>query len=212
MTTYLESSNDGFIEYISGSYASTYAYQSVGGNSCIIARYTGEIYAGLYYQDRAYKRFLLGFGAGDTIEAATLYWHLNSVPQNDGQKSCNLEQVNDYETLGSADWAITVKHDYGAVMTYNEAAGWKSQDVTAEIEAVKTDAYTAFRWRILTQPAAGKYQTFAISAYERTAYKAYLAITLTTGWAHARTGVANANIGSITGTAKASISNITGVS
>lgn len=215
MTTYLESSDDGYINYFDGSYSSTNDYVDAGsGDYCVIAhRQTAS--GGAYSYDtenRAYKRFILGLGAGDTVTEAILYWYLDSIPNNSAQKSCNLEQINDYLTLGSSDWGITVKHDYGAVMDYNESPGWKSQDVTTEIEASKEDAYVAFRWKIATAPAAGSYQTFYIRAYDYTAYKAYLAITLSTGWPHARTGVANANIGSITGVAKASIGSITGVS
>ena len=213
MTTYLESSDDGYI-YLTGTSYTVYDYSDAGSENYIIApgRHTAANVYDTTWETRAYKRFLLGISSG-TVSEALLYFYLNSIPSNDAQLSCNLEQINDYETLvaSSADWGITVKKDYGACMTYNQAPGWISVDVTTEIEASKADAYAAFRWRIATAPAAGKSQGFLIKAYEATAYKAYLAITLTGGWAHARTGVANASIGSVTGVVKASIGNITGV-
>lgn len=211
MANYYESSDDGYIFYSGGSYSSTVDYDEVGSNYIIQAQWSDAL--GTFapeWQRRACKRFLLGLSAGVTVSVATLYWYLHDIPVNTAQKSCNLEQINDYLTLGSEDWAITVKKDYGACMTYNQAAGWISQDVTTEIAASKTDAYVAFRWRIATIPTGDTGQTFRIRAYEDTAYKAYLAITLAGGWAHNRDGVANASIGKIDGTAKASVGKVDG--
>ena len=215
MIIYSESSDDGYILYVNGAYQSVRDYADLGSGNYCIYPYWHKTDGGAYdntWEYRAYKRFILGLSAGVTVSAATLYWYLNSVPYNDGEKGCQVEQINDYGVLDSTDWGITVKHDYGgAIMAYNEAAGWKSLDVTAEIEASKTDAYVAFRWRIPTEPAAGKSQGFYIKAYENTTYKAYLSITLTTGWAHKINGVANASIGKVNGVAKASINKINGV-
>jgi hypothetical protein len=214
MTTYLESSDDGYITYIAGSYVSVSDYYDAGSNNYCIGAYWHHNITSYdpTRETRAYKRFVLGLSSSVTVQSATLNWYLNSVPSNDAQLGCQVEQINDYGVLGSTDWGITVKHDYGgAVMAYNEAAGWKTLDVTTEIEASKTDAYVAFRWRIPTEPAEGKTQSFYIKAYDNTAYKAYLAITLTTGWAHKRTGLANASLGKLSGLAKASIGKVSGL-
>jgi hypothetical protein len=148
-----------------------------------------------------------------TITAATLYWYVNSTDEDDGcTTACKLEQISDYGVLDatSAEFTGTVTHDYGNVMTYNQAAGWDSKDVTAEMEASKADAYVAFRWRLASIPTNAGDIDYYIRAYEYPSYKAYIVLTYTTGWSHKRDGVANASIAKIDGTAKASIAKIDG--
>lgn len=208
--TYKESSDDGYISYNTLTLLpSVHDYTTYDSKSCVSAYYykgdgvsTGDII------HRTYKRYILGIDAGATVESAILYWYLAGRPFYSAAKACNLEQIDDYGALGWGDWAINVKNDYGTVMTWNEAAGWKYQDVTTEITAVQTDAYTAFRWRITTAPAVvGTAQQFMIGAYEENAYKSFMSITLT-GWAgkiisveepNKFNGVANASIGYING-------------
>jgi hypothetical protein len=204
-TTRYEASDDGAVNK-NGSTYTLEDYWVEYAKNCIRCRFDvgGE-------EKRAYKRFIMDMGSV-TITSAILYWYLAGVDPDDGcTTACKLEQISDYGTLNAtaAEFTGTVTHDYGNVATYNTAAGWKTQDVTAEMEASKADPYVAFRWRVASQPSAGDIDYY-IAAYEQTAFKAYLVITTSTGWSHKRDGVANASIAKIDGVAKSSIAKIDG--
>jgi hypothetical protein len=212
-TTRNEASDDGNI-YRDGS---SYSVDDYSGSGPTYPPYY-PYYIRAWFSDesptkerRAYKRFIMDLGSY-TITSATLYWYLVEADPDGGcTTSCKLEQINDYGTLNatSAEFTGTVKHDYGNVMTYNQAAGWDSVDVTAEMEASKADPYVAFRWRVASQPASGDIN-YNIAAYEATDFKSYLVITTSTGWSHKRDGVANASIAKIDGVAKSSIAKVDG--
>lgn len=205
-TTKQESSDDGYISKSGSSYTTgDYVWDSTKRCLNIYGAVGGN-------EKRGYKRFLMDMDEY-TITAATLYWYLvRTDPDSGCTTACKLEQINDYGTLDAteAEYTGTVKHDYGDVMTYNQSAGWDSVDVTAEMEASKEDAYVAFRWRVSSTPAVGDIDYY-IAAYEETSFKAYLVLTLSTGWSHKRDGVENASIAAIDGVVKASIASVDGV-
>lgn len=189
MTVFSESYNDGYISYVGGSFSSVNNYFNVGSGIYVVIPqfYDGDGVYTFDVESRAYKRFALGLDSGVTVNSAILYWYLYSIPYNSAQKSCNLEQINDYSSLDSGDWNITVKKNYGSVMAYNAVPGWKTQDVTAQIAASKTDPYVAFRWRVLPFTTLG-WQQFYIGAYEWVAGRARLKINITYPYKSLRVG------------------------
>lgn len=180
MITRYEASDDGWITKDGSSYTVT-DYETIGAGQFCLRIYI----AASANEKRGYKRFLMNMPTV-TFTLATLYWYLVSVDPDSGcTTACKLEQISDYGILDAtaAEYTGTVSHDYGNVMAYNTAAGWKSQDVTAEMEASKADAYVAFRWRGASVPGGGDID-YRIGAYEDATYKAYLQLTYTTGWQH----------------------------
>ncbi len=208
--TRYEASDDGYIARDGTSYTSN--DYSLSGGVYRIHIY-GRASSGTT-EDRAYKRFIMDMGSV-TITSATLHWYLHAIDPDDGcTTGCSLDQIADYGILDatSAEFTGTVKHAYGQVMAYDTATGWKSQDVSAEMEASKADAYVAFRWRITTIPTNSGDIDFYIGAYEDSTYKAYLEITYTAGWQHEVDSVAPAGVNKINGIARTTgIAKINGV-
>jgi len=199
--TRYEASDDGYISRDGSSYTVHDYSLTWDGRYRILVR--GMAWSSTE-EHRAYKRFIMDMGS-NTITAATLYWYLDSRDADDGcTTACKLEQIDDYGTLSatSAEFTGTVKHDYGNVMLYNSAIGWKSQDVSAEIEASKADAYVAFRWRLASIPTNSGDIDYYIGAYEDATYKAYLTITYTTGWQHKFNNIAPASVEKINNIAR----------
>jgi hypothetical protein len=196
MTRY-EASNDGSVCKTSGSSYSISDYE-IKNRQYAIRIYGNEDSS----ERRAYKRFIMDMGSS-TIISATLYWYLIDIDNDGGNKNCKLEQVTDYETLNAteAEFTGSVIHDYGDVMTPSSAAGWYSQDVSAEMESSKSDSYVAFRWRVTAIPAASDIDYY-VGAYESSTLKAYLSITYTTGWQHDIDAVSPGGVAKINGLAR----------
>lgn len=204
--TRYEASDDGYI-YKAGSVYTVSDYE------ISLTKYCLRIYGAADGNERrAYKRFIMDMGS-NTITSAILYWYLALIDSDGATKSVKLEQISDYGVLDATvgEYTGTVLHDYGNVMTYNQAAGWDSIDVTAEMEASKADPYVAFRWRIESAPASGDID-YKIGAYEDATYKAYLVLTYTTGWQHDIDSVAPASTAKINGLARTTgIAKVSGI-
>ena len=152
---------------------------------------------------RAFKRFLAGFSASDIIVNATLYWRLVEITGS-ATTACKLEQISDYGSLEATagDFDIAATHDYGNVMTYDSThPAWVSQDITTEFDASKQDAYVAFRWSVASQPASNGIAYF-LGAYDETSLKAYISLTLSTGWCHKINALTPAGTAKINGVAR----------
>lgn len=173
-----EAQDDGFVNYYPGS--GTYSvidYTGYYGVNVITAESTGQQQYSAAVTRRAFKRFAMNLG-GMKITEAVLYWHLQGNAGN-YPLGCRLDLIPDYGTLDIGDYNITVIENLGEVMGAAASLGWKSLDITDQVNAYKAASYIAFRWQVNGTAPAGYTKAFYLRALEET--PAYIALTYEIG-------------------------------
>lgn len=113
---------------------------------------------------RAFKDFPISKLGGKVIVSASLNYYLNQVYQGDyitaypGALNVSLHRVSDYGTLDVTDYDIATLHNFGVVGNELTPAGWKTIDITDQLQIATDNLESSFSIRFVGDKEVYDYQ------------------------------------------------------